>query len=95
MGISQVPGMWGGEGEDKMGWGLVLTTGGSLAVDEGNPQVRRAGVNDDIELLRGCSNGDVDDVGHLQGSGREVRADLAAWLPSVHSVLPPSGHPKA
>ena len=35
MGISQVPGMeGGGEGEDKMGGGLVLTTGGSLAVDE-------------------------------------------------------------
>lgn len=87
--------MESGEREDKMSGGLVLTAGGTLAVDGGNPQVRRAGVNDDSELLRGCSNGDVDDIGHLQGSGREVRADLAAWLPSVHSVLPPSRHPNA
>lgn len=78
-----------------MGEGQALTAGGALTVDRGHPQVRRAVVNDDPELLRWCSNGDVANISHLQGPGTEVRADLAVWPPLIPTILPPSGYPRA
>ena len=52
-------------GEDKMGGGQALTAGGTSAVDRGHPQVRRAGVIDDPELLSWCSSGDAANIGHI------------------------------
>ena len=72
-----------------MGGGLVLTAGGTLAVGGGNPQVRRAGVNDDSELLRGCSNGDVTHVDQLQGEGGSGL--VQNWLRSIPALMTPSG----
>ena len=63
--------------------------------DAKDGEVRRALVNDDLELLRWCSNGDVANISHLQGPGTEVRADLTAWPPLIPTVLPPSGYPRA
>lgn len=48
----------------------ALTAGRARAVDGGHPQVRRAGVKDDLELLRGRANADGANVGQLQGPGR-------------------------
>lgn len=58
--------MGGGETGEQ-----ALTTGRAGAVDGGHPQVRRARVKDDPELLWGRSNADGADVGQLQGPGRD------------------------
>ena len=68
---------------------VVLTTGRTDALDGGHPQVRWACVKDYPELLRGCSNGDVTHVGHLEGPGRSGWVQI--WLPSVPRLLPLSG----
>ena len=48
----------------------ALTTGAAEAVDGGHPQVSGARVEDDLELLRGCSNTDGANVIQLPGPGR-------------------------
>ena len=50
---------------------MPLTAGIALAVDRGYPEVRGAGVKEDPELLRGCSDADVSKVEYLQGPRRE------------------------
>lgn len=49
----------------------ALTAGWAGAVDGRDPQVSRARVKDDLELLWGRSNADGADVGQLQGPGRD------------------------
>ena len=44
---------------------MVLTTAWVLAVDRGHPEVSKAGVQEDPELLRGCSNPDLSSVEYL------------------------------
>ena len=48
-----------GRAEGWAGPGVSLTAGIALAVDRGYPEVRGAGVKEDAELFRGCSNADV------------------------------------
>lgn len=72
-----------------MAEGAVPQQGGALTVDRGHPQVRLSHVNDDPELLRWCSNGDVANISHLQGPGTEVRADSGS-LATLDSHVPPS-----
>lgn len=60
-------------------WGSgPLTAGLAGAVDGGHPQVSRAGVKDDLELLRGCSNADIANVVQLWGQAGVLRAGLTA-----------------
>lgn len=47
------------------GRAMVLTTAWVLAVDRGHPEVSKAGVKEDPELLTGCSNADLSNVEHL------------------------------
>ena len=57
----------------QMGKGreMVLTTAWIDTEDRGHPEVRGAGVKEDPELLRGCSDADVSKVEYLQGPRRE------------------------
>ena len=56
--------------ERSFGYGVsVLTTGWAVAKDGGHPQNSWAGVKDNLEFLRGCSNGDVTHVECLHGEG--------------------------
>lgn len=50
----------------------ALTTCTAEAVDGGHPQVSRARVEDDLELLRGRSNTDGANVIQLPGPGKGV-----------------------
>ena len=62
---------WKGEYKKGKGRKMVLTTAWIVAEDRGHPEVRGAGVKEDAELFRGCSNADVSKVEHLQGPSRE------------------------
>ena len=81
------------KGEYKMGKGreMVLTTAWIVAEDRGHPEVRGAGVKEDAELFRGCSNADVSKVEHLQDQAGKVRAGLAAVTTPDSQILLPSG----
>ena len=78
-----------GQVKDGPGTGCLLTTGWALAKDGGHPQVRGACVKDNLEFLRGCSNGDVTHVELLQG--KEGSGLVQNWLPSIPTLLPPIG----
>lgn len=47
------------------GRAMVLTTAWVMAVDRGHPEVSKAGVQEDPELLRGSSNAYLSSVEYL------------------------------
>ena len=49
--ICQMPRMEKGGGGEQDGWGAGTHSRRDFAVDRGHPQVRRAAVNDDLELF--------------------------------------------
>ena len=53
------------------------------------PKIRWACVKENLEFLRGCSNGDVTHIDHLQGQG--VSGLVQIWLSYIPTLMPPSG----
>ena len=66
----------------------VLATGWTGAKEGRHPPVRWACVMDNLEFLRVSSNDDITHVFHLQGRGSGL---VQNWLPSIPTLLSPSG----
>ena len=76
--------------EGSSGYGMsALTTGWTGAKEGGHPQVGWSCVKDNLEFLRGCSNGDFTHVEHLHGEGGSGL--VHNWQPSVPILMSPSG----
>lgn len=71
----------------------TLTTGRAGAVDRGHPQVSRARVKDDLELLRRGSNADGANIGQLPGPERNDWGVTFPGHPQAPGCLPLSGCP--
>ena len=77
-----------GQVKDGLGRGCLYSQQAGLGQEGGHLQVRRACVIDNLEFLRGCSDGDTTQVDQLQGEGGSGL--VQNWLPSIHTLMPPS-----
>lgn len=83
-----------GPGQGRAGQDRALTAGRTGAVDRGHPQVGGASVEDDREILRGCSDADGAKVLHLAGWGQHgsLTGGSPACLPQDSLWVVPLAH---